>query len=1515
VKKIFLVCLKTISAILAVAVIVVLLLSLSLQIPYFQNIAVSRLADYLSEKTGAEFSIENVRIGFLNNIHMEGVCILDHQRDTMILAKELDATFKGIRPYNKKFRIGTVQLSGADLRIDREENGKTNLVNVFSRLKNPNKKTEILVTSDRLVITGSKLRFDTLALVDNIEVDIADIDIDRKKYGADIRNIAMIERNRNVSLDKFVLSDIRFDSVEASISGADISLGGSRLISGGVLLQYDSVAAIKNGTVKAEIAEGTHFSLGTIDLFSKKKRYTPVSVDITGKIAGKVSDFSGELFLNSCGNIANASFTIKGLPDINNALFDVDIERVKTCYSSLSEIFAALGTKNPPEAIRRLGDVIVSGNFKGGVMAFDADARIMTGCGDITLRGKVHPTDSTINMDGAMDILDFNLGRILANKKAGALDMQCNMHASHNMEQGFKVDGQFNMQSLEYGGYTFHDIIIDGKLDKRHFDGAITSQTDPNMLFKAVGVYDFTQDSLPFFDFHMKMENVDLAATGLNRRDSVSKVSSVVRARFSGNDIDNINGFAFIDSAYYINHIDSMDIGRVEITATNNQKTKDIDFRSRFADAHFKGRNSYRNLLPYFKKLTKTYIPSYDQVGKIVPSHEEVVATNEKIFDDGYYHFRLTAKSSNKLLSILTPGLEIAKGTKLDFYFNPTRNRFDLSVKSEALTKGKLLVEELDIESHNNRDSLFFKCSTALLTFGKFNLTGAGVSASLHDNSIGLKAYFSDSNNMADIGVKADFGSDRKIHMKVLPSKLKIDTSAWDIANRAVTVDSTAITIDSLRIWNKKQRISVDGRIGKTMADTLFVKIDNLDLSPGSFFIKDFGYLFSAVGNGHAELISGMKEKILKGHLDVKDLRLLGDSLGNCSVTSSYDKDLNRLMLDATLDDGTRPVTGFYSLSDRILDLNTVFPTFRLKYLQPIFKGTLIDMSGTADAKIHFQLIKGKIPVLNGTAKIGDFATTVDATKTRYWFAADVDLKDNYISTKRGIIHDEDGNTAVMTGFFYSYNFRELKYSIDATSERILGMKLTKKDNDLFFGKVYGKGEFHLYGDERQTFMTVEAVTDSGSDFNMPFSSIASIEQNKFITFVDSSAYKEPTEKEQVRRKFFNKLDRAKYSTEFDLSMSIHATPDVKCNISYTNSVVSNIVSGTGSGDLYLHYNPKKEIFTMEGGLDIETGTYRLIFYIADKTFQLKKGSRIWWNGDPVDPQVDFTGIYQVHTSLQPLMSDVRYSGSNVAIDCGIHMTDSFFAPNFTFEITAPNATPETQNILRNSLNTQEALSTQFFSLFLTNSFTNTASSNGMGNMGTSLVSTTGFEFLSNQISSLLSTPNFNWRPTYKPKTEQSSDEFGVQTHVNLMQNKITLNFEGRYYVNPTYSNRQSPFSGGGDISVNLNPSGNLKFKAFTRVVDRFDETQGLQESGAGIYLTQEFENWQDLKNRLNSYWEKKRERKEERKLLREHMERLKDSTAHDTTAIDTAVVVQIDTIPVKAETDKMVIFAPQTDK
>ena len=63
-----------------------------------------------------------------------------------------------------------------------------------------------------------------------------------------------------------------------------------------------------------------------------------------------------------------------------------------------------------------------------------------------------------------------------------------------------------------------------------------------------------------------------------------------------------------------------------------------------------------------------------------------------------------------------------------------------------------------------------------------------------------------------------------------------------------------------------------------------------------------------------------------------------------------------------------------------------------------------------------------------------------------------------------------------------------------------------------------------------------------------------------------------------------------------------------------------------------------------------------------------------------------------------------------------------------------------------------------------------------------------------------------------------------------------------------------------------IDRAGNLKLRGFTQTIDRFDENQGLQESGIGIYYKEDFSTFRDIvrnfRERFANFGKRKRAKK-----------------------------------------------------
>jgi hypothetical protein len=176
------------------------------------------------------------------------------------------------------------------------------------------------------------------------------------------------------------------------------------------------------------------------------------------------------------------------------------------------------------------------------------------------------------------------------------------------------------------------------------------------------------------------------------------------------------------------------------------------------------------------------------------------------------------------------------------------------------------------------------------------------------------------------------------------------------------------------------------------------------------------------------------------------------------------------------------------------------------------------------------------------------------------------------------------------------------------------------------------------------------------------------------------------------------------------------------------------------------------------------------------------------------------------------------------------------------------------QTVIANVLSTPERRSQQFLYLLIANSFLSDSSTEA-SSIGVSSAAVTGFELLSNQLSNWLSSESSNIVLRYRPKTEQMmSDEVDFGFSQGLLGNRLLIEVEGNYLVDKSQVvNATSSFTGEAYVTWLIDQAGTLRLKGFTHTIDRFDENQGLQETGLGIYFKEDFENAKDLKARLSS--------------------------------------------------------------
>ena len=334
------------------------------------------------------------------------------------------------------------------------------------------------------------------------------------------------------------------------------------------------------------------------------------------------------------------------------------------------------------------------------------------------------------------------------------------------------------------------------------------------------------------------------------------------------------------------------------------------------------------------------------------------------------------------------------------------------------------------------------------------------------------------------------------------------------------------------------------------------------------------------------------------------------------------------------------------------------------------------------------------------------------------------------------------------------------------------------------------------------------------------------------------------------------------------MSLDVRENAEVQLVIDPT---VGDIIKSKGNGLLNMRINPSSDIFEMYGLYTITEGSYLFTLQnIINKKFVIEKGSTIQWTGEPLDALLNIMAVYKIKTSLQPLLEgyvDTSVPSRAVPVNCIINLTDRLTKPNVNFDVQVPSADASMQTVIANVLSTPERRSQQFLYLLLANSFLSDSSTEATS-LGVSSAAVTGFELLSNQLSNWLSSESSNIVLRYRPKTEQMmSDEVDFGFSQGLMDNRLLIEVEGNYLVDRSQVvNATSSFTGEAYVTWLIDQAGTLRLKGFTHTIDRFDENQGLQETGLGIYFKEDFDNAKDLRTRLANRFLSRRRREEQKK-------------------------------------------------
>ncbi|MBO4557580.1 MAG: translocation/assembly module TamB domain-containing protein [Bacteroidales bacterium] len=1460
--KIVLAVLATIVALIVGAVVLV-------QIPSVQKKIADKVAEKISEKTGLDVSVGDIHLSLLERVILEDVKIANGQ-DTVLTCGKAALTISPLSIIKGDYIINRLALeNGSFYPGNLPEGDKGNKEDEEDK---PFSLPQLKARVDHLLVDNFKVvnhkedaphvdRGKEQHQIDFNDMEITDLHLDAKDikyYGKEaslkVKKISMNETVSGTKLNNLSF-DATYDESGAHVTDLNLDDGHTNFNIKEANLMFDSLDDLAHFQDSVYMDVSFHDSLldlSTLQHYLPDVSFLALKLWLDGRITGTLEDLRTKNLMVRSGTretFLDVDAHISGLSDPLNAMASIKVNRSRTNTKDIAEIVSqCTPAKNfDKKSISKLAPGTqfsftgsLNGFFEDFVAYGKIDSPIGGGKVDIICR-----TDGKDKYDvlGFMDVEDFDLGHFLQNKSLG----KATCHASLSSIFGPKADDtelyvdELTIPKFEFNGYTYSNISGAGNYLKDEFELRLVS-ADPNLKFMAQAILAPSSASGNSL-YHVKLSlgHADLAALGFDKRD-VSSIRLNALADLTQTPDGRLMGKITVRDIQCRSMDGTFPLGDIEAVTFNGNDRSMLSINSSMFRARYRGTSFVTDIIPQIEALAL--------IGKL----DNLARRMEKMPQLGSDRFDLSFKAldTKNLLGYLAPGVHVESGTSLALH-SPGDSTGTLQLKSGLLAINNIFVQDLAADMDFYKTSSNAKIGAQMVRVGDVALANDVITANCSGNSALVDYSFCNDPDSLESGhLKAMLSfpnlkeSNQKMLVHLGHSFLKMGGEQWNIDPSSVYYADKHIAIHDFSLYNKDQGLDVDGVLSGSNADTCSFNVRNLNLALANLLMKN-PLNISGTLTADGKVTGAFARPDVFADVAVDSLSLAGEEIGRIEAKSSWDDTLHRVNLLAKNIIGGREAltaTGWYRPDNDKVNALLTASKFNLGLIEPFITDLATDVSGTLTGNVSVTGTLQKPDISATNAHLEQFAAKLDYTQVPYLLDGYVDLSSKKIVLHDFTVKDMERGTGTLSGVITHDHFKDFNIGLNINARNLIGFDTDYTDNDTFYGKSYATGSVGINGPLNALALIIDVSTGPNTVVNIPLKGSAT-SSTSIITFVDNR----PVPRMTAIDSLIN-LNRVKVMSEeksggngISVYARVRANDNAELNLELDSANGDALhVNGNGVMDLTV----KDGDFSIKGDYTISSGDYRLaLMGLVTRDFTLNPGSKIHFNGDIMQSELDLTASYKTKAAINPLLATSEGSALRRPVDCGVRITSKLSNPALGFNIRIDDLDPSTQALIDDTLNTEEKRMRQFLALLISGSFIPDEQSGIVNNTSVTYFNAT--EIMSSQLNSILQQLNipfdlgFNYQPT-----ESGKDLFDVAVSTQLMNNRVSVNgnIGNRRYLT---SNRDD-IVGDIDVEIKLDRRGKTRLKLFSHSADEYsnylDQTQ---RNGAGISYQEEFNSFKEL--------------------------------------------------------------------
>ena len=1473
---------KKIARIIAIIVISIILLNIVLyitfSIPSVQKWAANYALEKLKPVIGTQANLGGIRIRLFNTVELNGLYVEDKQQDTLFYADRISARIRALDLLRNKLTVQKTGIENFKANIYRETPEEPFnfqfIIDAFETEKDTTivkkAKDPMLLTAEEIILINGTLSYnihsepETPGQFNSNHINVYNFNFKANAYfkniedmKADINILNFIESNSGLYLTKLK---------------ADLTGKGKLLKSDNVQINLNhSDIEIDDASYNTETKE---FSVSVIsdqiDPEDIGKFYSPI-YDLNEKLSFEIVA-DGKLPAANLNKLTlqygpDTQFDITGMisdySDFNNSDIRVDVSSFSVSQKDLESIIKVWAKDYmSPLQLTALGDMDLELLAVGKLSAFNYNGKIITEQGNVTLNGLGRMTDSFkyLSFEGPVSVDNIKVSNILGEGAGvGNTTLRAKAKVVVPKDTPPSVTAEGTIESLTYKDYFYNDINFNGVYLGDNVSANINMDSPLNQ-FDINGDITFG-DSLGFI-VNGNVQRLNLSPFIMMETWKTPLLTTQIEANMSGTTIDDMAGTLIIDNTSIVDSNFIYNPGPIYLQSiANTGEGKRLQIMSSFMEAELTGDYYFSTIANELKQVLHPHLPSL------------IAVTEEELFTDSDTDSRLSGSNNFNFNILLNNTEDFSYTFGLPFYNveQATINgSIDMAANNSLLINahiprvmfGNNDIRETRFNFNNSEEGASVNINTYLVQNNGFInailKTDASKDSVINSLTFDLEKSSSRANGLllVSMGFDRDRENELASNIRIHPAKINFNGNIIDVNDADIVYNKDRISITNFGITEDKMLLlGIDGIASKSEADNLHIFFNNTELSNilTAFNISNF----SGSINGGISIRQALETPMISTeNLRIENITVHNDTIGTLMIEGNWDQIYSGLNLEAYLtNEGERnlEIKGYVPTGDESplpMDVSIQMENFELYALQPLTLSALSQLSGRVNSNIK---ITGSLkePVTEGWLGIEDGEMKVAYTNVTYYLSDTIRIRRDNVGLENLVIRDQNNKTAALSLSLSHTNFGRVVYTAGITLDDFMLLNNKNRTDLMVYGDLRLSGNLSVTGSPMGIYGDGNLTTRSASEVTVMLPQTAQAAEYSGVIYInthqaDSLAF--------LRRKD-EELKVTTTTAKKTIPIVMRATVDLNPLLEASvllDPTTGNAIEVSGEGELNINFNSKSTPpVRLYGDYVINSGKFHYnLQNLRTIDFNIREGSRLTMEGDPLNTQFNITAYLPVRADLSALSPTfaTELANTRVPVNALLQIRGDLQGMDLQYDIELPESSNDIQQRVNSFISDEETKILQFAYLATTGSFIPSQGSPDM-NFGSSVFTKFAANTLSRGLDALFSSAlNDNWSvSTNLESVDGTLDNvrMGLDVSTRLLNNRLRVSTNLSYGDNSMMASQQA-FMGEFDLEYDINNW--LMLRAFNRANERFYSRTPTTQ-GVGVVITKEAQSLRDLFN------------------------------------------------------------------